>query len=120
MEMPDTQYRRRLPHWQTGGMIYFVTWRLVDGIPELTASERDLVSSSIKFFDGQRYRLMAYVVMNDHVHILFSILGNHSLVSIIHSWKSYTTNRMQRLHRRIGRVWQREYFDRIVAEEDEF
>ncbi len=38
----------------------------------------------------------------------------------IHSWKSLTANRLQRDNDRRGRVWQDEYFDRIVRDEKEF
>jgi REP element-mobilizing transposase RayT len=64
--------------------------------------------------------MYAYVVMNDHVHVMFSPSGAQALERIVHGWKSFTAHRMQRLHGRQGRVWQDEYFDRIVRDEQEF
>ena len=52
---------------------YFVTWRLGRGRRELEASERELVVAAMKSFDGQRYQLAAYVVMDDHVHARLAI-----------------------------------------------
>jgi len=111
-------YRRRLPHYRESGSIYFVTWRLALGI-ELSASERDLVTAELLHKHEQRYELYAYVVMDDHVHVLMRTLKEEPLEKIIHSWKSFTAHEMQRLHGRRGRVWQDEYFDRIVRDEIE-
>jgi REP-associated tyrosine transposase len=113
-------YRRRLPHWRNDEVIYLVTWRLAKGQPELDSAERNLVAQALKHFDGQRYRLAAYVVMNDHVHALVMPLGTHRLKGILHSWKSFTAHQMRRDPRRAGHVWQDEYFDRIIRDDKEF
>ena len=75
---------------------------------------------AIESFEGSRYQLYAFVVMNDHVHVLIRPHPNHSLESILHSWKSFTANRMQRESLRTGRLWQDEYFDRAVRDRKEF
>jgi REP element-mobilizing transposase RayT len=115
----DRYYRRRLPHWRYQEAIYFVTWRLGIAQADLNPSERDLVASALKEFDRMRYRLTAFVVMNDHVHVLLNVTEGFRLEDVIRSWKSFTANRMQREHGRRGRVWQDEYFDRIVRDEKE-
>jgi REP-associated tyrosine transposase len=116
----EQYYRRRLPHWRDGDAIYFVTWRLAKAQPDLDPSERDLVASALAHFEGRRYRLTAFVVMNDHVHALVSTMEPCRLEDVVHSWKSFTANRMQRDHGRRARVWQDEYFDRIVRDQKEF
>jgi putative transposase len=113
-------YRRRLPHWRNDEVIYFVTWRLAKDQGELDSAERDLVVQSLKHFDGQRYQLAAYVVMDDHVHALVTPLGTHQLKDILHSWKSFTAHQIGRNPKRGHRVWQDEYFDRIVRDDEEF
>jgi REP element-mobilizing transposase RayT len=77
------------------------------------------VTSALKHFDGKRYTLAAFVVMNDHIHVLMHLLEPSRLENVVHSWKSFTANKMQRDHGRRGYVWQAEYFDRIVRDEDE-
>jgi len=57
--------------------------------------------------------------MDDHVHTLLS-LSPYELQSIVDSWKSFTARQMQHQHKRFGRVWQDEYFDRIVRDDQEF
>jgi len=113
-------YRRKLPHWRQEQVTYFITWRLARGQQELDASVRDLVAAAMKWFDGQRYELSAYVVMDDHVHALLAPLAAHELQGIVHSWKSFTARQMQHERQRFGRVWQDEYFDRIVRDDKEF
>jgi menaquinone-specific isochorismate synthase/putative DNA methylase len=70
-------------------------------------------------FLNQRYRLLAYVVMNDHVHALVGPLAGHLLQDIVRSWKSYTAHELVMKFGRVAHVWQDEYFDRIMRDEAE-
>ena len=112
-------YRRYLPHWRETAAIYFVTWGSRPGQEALTIIERDHVAASLQHFNHTRYELFAYVVMNDHVHVVVQPLGDFTLERIVHDWKSFSTVCMQRGHRR-GRIWQREYYDRIIRDDTEF
>lgn len=78
-----------------------------------------MVVSSLQHFEYQRYALLAYVVMNDHVHVILRPHVERRLQDILHSWKSYTAREMQHRHGRFGLVWQAESFDRIVRDERE-
>ena len=118
--MTATFYRRKLPHLRVDGAIYFVTWRVLCGQPDLSDGERSEVVAAIRAFDGDRYILHAYVVMNDHVHAILAPLADFRLEAILHAWKSFTANRLQRRHRRTGAVWQAESFDRVVRDEAEY
>jgi len=113
-------YRRRLPHWRIAGCIYFVTWRLTAHQQELSPEERGIVAAEFQSREGQRYDLHAYVVMNDHIHVLVEPLGALTLERIVHSWKSFTAHQLQRTCRRHGQLWQDEYFDRWVRDEKEY
>ena len=94
--MTATFYRRRLPHLRVDGAIYFVTWRVQSGQPDLSDGERDEVVAAIRAFDGDRHVLHAYVVMNDHVHVILEPLSDFRLEAILHARKSFTANRLQR------------------------
>ena len=114
--------RRNLPHWQSGGSTYFVTFRTNN--LELKPEARTIVLDACRHFDGDRYRLRCAVVMPDHVHLLLQPeeagAGRwHSLSSILHSIKSFTGNRINTLLGRKGTVWQDESYDRIVRNESE-
>jgi putative transposase len=112
-------YKRQLPHWRMSGSVYFVTWRLYRDQPELNPHERDIIASSLKYFDKQRYDLFAFVVMLDHVHVLVKLRNGFLLNQIVHTWKSYSAYKLQRDFSRSNRIWQDEYFDRIVRDQDE-
>ncbi|HUP59069.1 MAG TPA: transposase [Thermoanaerobaculia bacterium] len=78
-----------------------------------------LVVDALRHFDGDRYRLISYSVMPNHVHVIAQALGAQSLARIVHSWKSYTSNEANALLGRAGAFWQEESFDHIVRDEEE-
>lgn len=80
--------------------------------PEVAA----IVADSLKFFDGQRYRLHAWVVMPNHVHVLFETLGDASPGEILKSWKGFTARRINGQLGRTGPLWQTSYFDRMIRD----
>ncbi len=73
-----------------------------------------IVADTLQHFHGQRYELMTWCVMPNHVHVIFSPLGEHTLETILHAWKSYSAHEVNILLGRTGHFWQREYFDHIV------
>ncbi|MBI5770369.1 MAG: transposase [Verrucomicrobia bacterium] len=77
----------------------------------------DVVRGALRFFDGQRYALDEFVVMPNHVHVLVRPLVGHGLADILHSWKSYSANQLNRRLGRTGQFWQHESFDHIVRNE---
>ncbi len=112
-------YSRFLPHWRVEGATYFVTWRLNPKQSALDPNERTIVANAILFFDGTRYTIHCYVVMDDHVHVLLTPLVPWTVEKIVHSWKSFSAHEIQRHGSHSGTIWQREYFDRIVRDEAE-
>jgi len=72
----------------------------------------EVVAAALGRFDGEQYRLLAWCVMPNHVHVVFRALGQNALPNILHSWKSFTANQANALLRRRGVFWQREYYDR--------
>jgi putative transposase len=113
-------YRRRMPHWRLAGSVYFVTWRLASFQGELTSEERGLIMSTLRHFEGLRYELYAFVIMQDHVHVLIKPFKKYRVQDLIHSWKSFTAHKFRRDYGRRVPIWQEEYFDRIVRDEKEF
>jgi len=79
----------------------------------------ELVQNALKYFDGERYRLIAWCVMPNHVHVLIETM-NCSLSSIIHSWKSFTAHKANEILGRRGRFWMPDYFDRFIRNERHF
>jgi|GEM_PF-3198 len=79
----------------------------------------EVVANALKHFNGNRYDLIAWCVMPNHVHVVVAPKAEHSLESILHSWKSFTAKRCNELLGRNGEFWQREYYDRLIRDADE-
>jgi REP element-mobilizing transposase RayT len=79
----------------------------------------DIVARALAHFDGKRYQLGDYVVMPNHVHVLVTPVAGQELWALLHSWKSYTANRINELVGRQGALPQEEFYDHIVRDEDE-
>ncbi len=77
----------------------------------------EIVDNALRHFDGQRCVLGHYVIMPNHIHALVKPVMEFTLSDILHSWKSYTANRINRLVNRQGALWQDESFDHIVRDE---
>jgi REP element-mobilizing transposase RayT len=75
------------------------------------------VVDALRHFDGKRYRLIAWCVMPNHVHVVLSPCEGHQLQDILHAWKSYSAKAANQLLARTGHFWQREYFDHLVRNE---
>ena len=73
-----------------------------------------VVEKALKYFDGCRYILDAWVIMPNHVHLLMRTLGDNSLSAIMHSLKSYTAKEINKIRGRTGSFWAKESFDYIV------
>jgi REP element-mobilizing transposase RayT len=72
------------------------------------------VENALFHFDGQRYQLLSWCVMPDHVHVLIETREGFPLADVLHSWKSFTSHEANTLLHRNGEFWQREYLDRYV------
>ena len=78
--------------------------------PEL----RKIVEDTLRHDDGVKYRLKDFVVMPNHVHVLVTPLGEHTLSDAVQEWKSVSAHRINKALGRKGEFWQKEYFDHIV------
>lgn len=76
-----------------------------------------VVVDNLLHFDGNRYRLHAYCIMPNHVHVLLELGSGWTLSRILHGWRSYTAKEANRILGRSGRFWMEEYFDRWIRNE---
>ncbi len=139
--------RGYLPHFDSPETIQFVTFRLADSLPRAVieslrlqddaiqhidgeldaglgacslrrAGIASLVQDALLHFDNERYRLLAWCVMPNHVHTVIDVPGDHSLSDIVRSWKSFTARRANAQLGRSGSFWHADYFDRYMRNED--
>ena len=76
-----------------------------------------IMIDALRHFHGQRYHLGSYAVAGNHVHVLVSPYAGIELSSVLHSWKSFTSNAINKALGRSGRLWMDEYFDRLLSNE---
>ena len=141
--------RGYLPHFDSPETVQFVTFRLADSLPRAVVEglrladdgiqriDRELdsgmgecwlrspaiaslVQDSLFHFDGQRYRLLAWCLMPNHVHVVMDMLeGKASLGAIVRGWKSFTARRANEQLGRSGAFWHADYFDRYMRNEEQ-
>jgi putative transposase len=114
-EKRDSHRRKQLEDWIDAGHGSNVLRE-----PEIAA----MVQNAFLRFDTQRYRLLAWVVMPNHVHVLFQVMNGWTVARIVDSWKKFTGRRIAE-HRGFSPghpegVWQREYWDRYIRHEGHF
>jgi putative transposase len=141
--------RNYLPHFDSQDVIQFVTFRLADSLPKealenLKGADKAetlrhemldrgwgacwlrsdpiarLVEDAFLAFDGERYRLHAWTIMPNHVHVLFTPTAGASLGPIVGSWKCFTARQANAQLGRTGAFWQTEYWDRFIRNETHF
>ena len=77
----------------------------------------ELVEETLLHFDADRYRLHAWVIMPNHVHVLITPFALQTLSAIVHGWKSFTAKKANALLGRTGAFWAPEYFDRAIRDD---
>ena len=81
---------------------------------------RAITAASFAPFDGARHWQHAWVVMPNHVHLLFSLLAPHTLEALLQSWKGFTAHATNRILGKAGDFWMRDYFDRLIRDSTHF
>ena len=83
-----------------------------------------IVQDALLHFDGERYRMIAWVVMPNHVHALFQTLDGWSMNTVVGSWKTFTANAIGRIVRQSGEpapsIWHPEFWDRFIRNDHHF
>ena len=80
----------------------------------------DELANTLRHFDLRRYRLFAWCIMPNHVHIVVRPLPGEKLAAVVHSWKSFSAKQANRILGMRGTFWQREYYDHLIRDEGEF
>lgn len=111
-----THRREKIEHWLDAGMGCCALRH-----PKLA----EQMHHSLQFFDGQRYRLLAWCIMPNHVHVIIETLT--PIARIVQSWKSVTA-RWALAHNeelKLGipdtkHLWMRDYWDRYIRNDTHF
>ena len=63
-----------------------------------------------------RIWILGYVIMPDHVHLLFALRAGASLPTVMQAWKSFTARDLCRGCGALAPVWQRGYYDHMIRD----
>jgi REP element-mobilizing transposase RayT len=74
-----------------------------------------VVETALRFFHGERYKLRAWCVMPNHVHVLFKV-GSVPMADILENWKKHTAQKVNRLLGRRGNFWEADYWDAYMRD----
>ncbi len=105
------RFSRRMDKWLDAGK---------GSCPFRDPSLARIVGDTLQHFDGQHFELVSYVVMPNHVHVLFRPLGDHTVGDIVKSWKSFSAREVNKRLGKSGALWMDDYWDRLMRNEDHF
>jgi REP element-mobilizing transposase RayT len=66
--------------------------------PEIAA----MAEKTLLHFDGERYHLLAWVVMPNHIHVLFEPINGWTMAKAVASWKKFTARKILAFQRQAG------------------
>lgn len=110
-EIKDADFRRRVEYYLDQN--YGQDWLRIEAIA-------NIIQQTLLKWDGEKYRLISWVIMPNHGHILLSPLEGISLSDIMHSIKSFTAHAANDILDRKGQFWAKEYFDRYIRDQRHF
>ena len=76
----------------------------------------ELVEKALLEADGRDYRMQAWIIMPNHVHLIVDV-WDVPLVKLINGWKGKTSRLANVLLRRNGKFWQEDYYDTLIRDE---
>ena len=80
----------------------------------------DLVAGALGYFEKERYLLDEWVVMPNHVHVVFWPMPNNDVSGIVQSWKRHTAREANKILKRTGAAfWQPEPYDHWIRNDEE-
>jgi putative transposase len=79
-----------------------------------------LNADAIRFYDGKRYKLLAFCIMSNHIHVMFTLLPDAPpLWKVMQDLKKYTAVHSNRLIGNEGeKFWEEESYDHVVREKE--
>jgi REP element-mobilizing transposase RayT len=114
-EKRDAERRQRMEAWIDAGHGSCLLRR-----PDIAG----IAQGALLAFDSLRYHLLAWVVMPNHVNVLFQPINGWTVAKAVASWKKFTARRICDSLRNNGKepapVWHREYWDRYIRDRRHF
>lgn len=117
-------YRRKLPHWQPEGVMYFITFRLANSLPlhviqELKEwRERERKAIHVKFSGAQLRDELYKLDKFKPAHI--GVTAPYPLTDTLKLLKGRTARRCNQALGRDGKFWHHESYDYVIRDQGEY
>jgi REP element-mobilizing transposase RayT len=105
-EPDDSHRRRKLEAWLDRG--HGECWLR-------RVNVASLVEEKLRENDGKSYRLQAWTIMPNHVHLVVDV-WELPLSKLLHQWKGASARAANLVLKRRGHFWEREYFDTLIRD----
>lgn len=87
----------------------------------LCGSYFNLIKDTLFWLENNGYiHLNCFVLMPDHIHFVFELIGNKNLGEIVKSFKIFTTKKSRETGLREGKLWERAFFDHRIRTNGRF
>ena len=110
-DITDADMRRRIEYYLDQN--YGESWLKIPLVA-------NALQETLLKWDGERYRLISWVIMPNHGHVLLMPFEGYRVSDIMHSIKSFTAHFGNEFLNRKGRFWAKEYFDRYIRDQRHF
>lgn len=77
-----------------------------------------IMADTLRHFDGEKYHLLEWCVMPNHVHTLIRCVYGAQLGVIVRSWKTFSARGINQVMGWEGPLWAKDYFDRYIRDHD--
>ena len=105
----ERQFNQKIEDWLNGGYGGCILKR-----PECLS----ILVDAMCYFDQDQYMLDHWVIMPNHVHAIVIPQGKAKIENIVHNWKQFTSNEINRVTGFMGyHLWHYETIDRLVRDE---
>lgn len=78
---------------------------------------RKILIDAITYIDETKCLILGYVIMPNHVHLLMWPLPGFDSIKTIGTIKQYSARRINKMLGRRGRLWNDEFFERMIRNE---
>ena len=120
----DTPIRAKIRRLYIPNAIYFITGVTKNRQPHFNRESRietlRITLRNVK--ELYPFRMIAYVFLHDHLHLLIHILDDTDISSLLHSLqRNYTINwkKQEKINRSVS-LWQRSFWDHVIRDNRDF
>ena len=77
------------------------------------------MAAALRSREGKHYRLLAWCVMPNHVHVVIRLFAGRELEGVVKAWKNFSAKAANHALGQKGRFWPREYYNRPIRNGNE-